>query len=212
MKPSNTALAQPRNPETGGGTQLDDKTFVAVIPSYEGMTDFERAAVDAGHRPVRLVFASAEQAARAAASTVKPPKFRQRLPEPPATAAPSIESVLQAVVRNAVRDEVRAALNELPQLPPPAPTPTPGINERLTVEAIARELNVTCGTVREWIKAGDLKANRVGPEGKARIYSISRADLEEFLHRRRVNPVVHDIDTQADEILQTLNVDETGRG
>ena len=64
--------------------------------------------------------------------------------------------------------------------------------------------------MREWIKAGDLKASRVGPKGKARIYSIDRADLEEFLHRRRVNPVVHDIDTQADEILTTLD-NERGR-
>ena len=52
--------------------------------------------------------------------------------------------------------------------------------EPLTVEEIAQQLRVHVETVRSWIRSGELDAIDVG--GKYRIY---RADLNDFLERRR---------------------------
>jgi len=191
---------------------IDGKTFMLVIPSFGSMTAGERQMAESGLGPVRVTFPSAEAAVEAAtvAMTGKPGKERRVRPEPESSPRPSLDSLLKAALRDTVREEIASAIREIPRPPMPANSQVPNTSERLTVEDAAAELKITRGTVREWIKAGDLKASRVGPEGKARIYSVARADLDDFLHRRRVNPAVHDIDTQANEILQTLDADEAG--
>lgn len=118
---------------------------------------------------------------------------------------------MKKLLRGVVQNEITAALKEFPRPQVTPPGTVASVPELLTVNAVAKQVHTTPATVREWIKAGDLKASRVGPEGKARIYTIARADFDDFLHRRRVNPVVHDLDTQADEILQTLDADDGGR-
>ena len=49
-----------------------------------------------------------------------------------------------------------------------------------TVEDIAKELEVSVDTVRNWIKAGRLEAFKVG-----RDYRISREQFQRFMDERR---------------------------
>jgi excisionase family DNA binding protein len=50
----------------------------------------------------------------------------------------------------------------------------------LTVEEVASELRVHPETVRSWIRTGELDAVDIGRE-----YRIYRADLDDFIQRRR---------------------------
>lgn len=50
----------------------------------------------------------------------------------------------------------------------------------LTVEQIAEELQVTSQTIRNWIKAGALRALRVG-----HVYRIRREELEAMIARQQ---------------------------
>jgi excisionase family DNA binding protein len=50
----------------------------------------------------------------------------------------------------------------------------------LTVDEVAAELRVNPETVRTWIRAGELDAIDLGRE-----YRIYRADINDFLQRRR---------------------------
>ena len=54
-------------------------------------------------------------------------------------------------------------------------------DESLTIKQVTRELDVDDKTVRRWIKSGQLRATRdiVGR------YTISRADLDRFVEKRR---------------------------
>ena len=52
----------------------------------------------------------------------------------------------------------------------------------LSVEDIAEELAVNPETVRVWIRTGELVALSIG-----RGYRISRADLDDFIRRRRTD-------------------------
>ena len=53
----------------------------------------------------------------------------------------------------------------------------------LSVEDIAKELNVPLDTVRFWIRSKRLKAYKPGKE-----YRVKREDLEEFLEESRTMP------------------------
>ncbi|HEU5375507.1 MAG TPA: helix-turn-helix domain-containing protein [Ktedonobacteraceae bacterium] len=55
-------------------------------------------------------------------------------------------------------------------------------SEWLTVEQIAKELDVHPDTIREYIRDGSLVAVRL-----KRAYRIRREDYEEFLRQRRTN-------------------------
>lgn len=50
----------------------------------------------------------------------------------------------------------------------------------LTTDEVAKELKVNVKTVRNWIASGELEAMDVGGE-----YRISRADLNDFIQRRK---------------------------
>jgi excisionase family DNA binding protein len=52
----------------------------------------------------------------------------------------------------------------------------------LSVEDIAAELGVNPETVRVWIRSGELVALSIG-----KGYRISRADLDDFIRRRRTD-------------------------
>lgn len=47
----------------------------------------------------------------------------------------------------------------------------------LTTGQAAKRLNVTPGTVRNWIKQGTIKARRVGPK----VYKIEEQEVERLL-------------------------------
>ena len=53
-------------------------------------------------------------------------------------------------------------------------------DQQLTVEEVAEELRVHPETVRQWIRDGELDAFDTG-----RGYRISRADLDDFVWRRK---------------------------
>lgn len=55
--------------------------------------------------------------------------------------------------------------------------------EWLSVEDIAKELDVTVDTVRAWIRKKKLRAYRVG-----RDYRIKRVDYDNFLENRATLP------------------------
>lgn len=60
-----------------------------------------------------------------------------------------------------------------------------GINsmtEILTVEQVARELQVNPKTVYQWIKEKRLKATNIGTKGKAN-WRIKQQDLNDFLEK-----------------------------
>lgn len=55
-------------------------------------------------------------------------------------------------------------------------------DKMLSVEDIADELGVNPETVRVWIRSGELVALSIG-----KGYRISRADLDDFIRRRRTD-------------------------
>ena len=55
-------------------------------------------------------------------------------------------------------------------------------DKMLSVEEIADELGVNPETVRVWIRSGELVALSIG-----KGYRISRADLDDFIRRRRTD-------------------------
>ncbi len=55
-------------------------------------------------------------------------------------------------------------------------------DKMLSVEEIADELSVNPETVRVWIRSGELVAYSIG-----KGYRISRADLDDFIKRRRTD-------------------------
>lgn len=55
--------------------------------------------------------------------------------------------------------------------------------EWLSVDDIARELNIHPDTVRSWIRERKLKATKLG-----RDYRIKRVDLDKFLEDRTTSP------------------------
>jgi excisionase family DNA binding protein len=55
-------------------------------------------------------------------------------------------------------------------------------DKMLSVDEIADELGVNPETVRVWIRSGELVAYNIG-----KGYRISRADLEDFIRRRRTD-------------------------
>jgi excisionase family DNA binding protein len=55
-------------------------------------------------------------------------------------------------------------------------------DKMLSVEEVAAELGVNPETVRVWIRSGELVALSIG-----KGYRISRADLDDFIRRRRTD-------------------------
>jgi excisionase family DNA binding protein len=55
-------------------------------------------------------------------------------------------------------------------------------DKMLSVEEVAHELGVNPETVRVWIRSGELVALSIG-----KGYRISRADLDDFIRRRRTD-------------------------
>lgn len=58
--------------------------------------------------------------------------------------------------------------------------------EFLTPPEIAEQFGVKADTVRNWIKAGDLKAVNVANKGRRPAFKVSRQWLDEFVAARMV--------------------------
>lgn len=83
-----------------------------------------------------------------------------------------------------------------------------GTNEQMSVAEVASVLGMTNRTIRDYIKSGELPATKVGKPGKERRYRIRRADVEQYLAARRVNPETHDVNAEADAIIRSLDREE----
>jgi len=85
-------------------------------------------------------------------------------------------TTIEETIRQVVREEVRAALEEhIPRIAPAEPKPPP--SPLLTVEQVAERCHAKPKTVREWIRSGRLQARKAG----GRRYLVALADLERFL-------------------------------
>ena len=123
----------------------------------------------------------------------------------------ALRAMLREVVREVVREEVRAALAECqvaraPQVETPAAS-------LLTVREVAADLRVTEPTVREWIKAGDLVARRLGGRGQRRLLRVTREALEDFKRRRTTSDDdgAGSIDDLAKDIVSKARAKRSGR-
>lgn len=87
--------------------------------------------------------------------------------------AESLERVLGGIVRDSLRELVRAELRAvLAEV-----TPMRNVGDGyLSVSGAARHASVAPGTIRAWIRAGRLPARRAG-----RVFRVGRSELERFL-------------------------------
>lgn len=59
------------------------------------------------------------------------------------------------------------------------------VQQELTVEQVANELQVNPRSVYKWIQTGELAAMDLGSGGK-HVYRVNRVDLDDFKRRRRM--------------------------
>lgn len=95
--------------------------------------------------------------------------------------AGALDETLRSIVRDVVREEVRAALSERAadvtrRNGSAAATHGDGY---LSISRAAVFADVAPGTLRRWIRSGRLPVRRAG-----RVYRIARAELEDFLQRQ----------------------------
>ena len=87
----------------------------------------------------------------------------------------TLEGLMRAMLREVVRDEIRAAIAEAATDGAHAFRNTdPG--GYLSVARAAKHADVAPGTIRAWIRKGRLQSRRAG-----RVLRVSRAELETFL-------------------------------
>lgn len=87
---------------------------------------------------------------------------------------PTLEQAVRAIVRDVVREEVRAALDEAAMRNGKHAGASP--QGYLSIAKAAELADLAPGTLRRWIRTGRLPVRRAG-----RVYRIGRADLEDFL-------------------------------
>ncbi|MFO0646420.1 MAG: helix-turn-helix domain-containing protein [Polyangiales bacterium] len=100
------------------------------------------------------------------------------------------EEAMRTMLREIIHEEVRAAVREclagvLAECSAQSArsTQVSSLREYLTVRDVARELQITEPTVREWIHGGVLRATRLGGAGAKRAMRIARPEFERFKNR-----------------------------
>jgi excisionase family DNA binding protein len=88
----------------------------------------------------------------------------------------AIEEGLRSIVRDVVRDEIRAALDERAHTSARNSKTSCVDGGYLSLSRAAKLADVAPGTLRRWIKEGRIPSQRAG-----RVYRVSRSDLETFL-------------------------------
>ena len=92
-----------------------------------------------------------------------------------------LDASIRSIVREVVREEIRAALDERGRLG--ARNVSQGSAADQSYVSIARAAQLAAvapGTLRRWLKEGRLPTHRAG-----RVYRIATADLETFLRSGR---------------------------
>lgn len=92
------------------------------------------------------------------------------------TAASQLDETLRAIVRDVVRDEIRAAFQERTAIDARRNIGQDAGTGYLSIARAASFADVAPGTLRRWIRSGRLPARRAG-----RVYRIERAALVAFL-------------------------------
>lgn len=110
----------------------------------------------------------------------------------PTSVAGALDQTLRAIIRDVVREEVRAALSLDATQRNSAARATHG-DGYLSIARAAAFADVAPGTLRRWIRSGRLPVRRAG-----RVYRIARAELEDFLRRQGRSA---DVMTRAREIV-----------
>lgn len=101
---------------------------------------------------------------------------------------------LRDVVRNAVREELRAHGLAPDASAPVAPNST---QTYVSTQRAAQIAGVHAATIRDWVHRGLLHGHRAG-----RLLRIDRAELLAMMHRTATSPAAPvDLDARADEIL-----------
>ena len=95
------------------------------------------------------------------------------------TTAGALDETIRTIVRDVVREEVRAALEER-AADAPRRNGSQAVTDGgyLSIARAAVFADVAPGTLRRWIRSGRLPVRRAG-----RVYRIARAELEDFLTR-----------------------------
>lgn len=111
-----------------------------------------------------------------------------------------LDETIRSLVREVVRDEVRAALRQVPDRSERrnVATASDAGGGYVSLARAAAFADVAPGTLRRWIRSGRLRARRAG-----RVYRLSLADLEAMLAHGRRPDLIDPIATRAQEILRT---------
>jgi excisionase family DNA binding protein len=106
---------------------------------------------------------------------------------------PTLDEVVRQLLRGVVRDAVREELAPLLQR---NAAPMVGADDGyLSVTKAARIADVAPGTIRAWIRAGRLTAQRAG-----RVLRISRRELAQFMAGAPTGPSGADVQRRAERI------------
>jgi excisionase family DNA binding protein len=99
----------------------------------------------------------------------------------------ALDATIRSIVRDVVRDEIRAALDERASASARNRSRNGnGSEDRyLSISRAATLADVAPGTLRRWIKEGQIPTRRAG-----RVYRVSRDDLETFLRSGRSADIV----------------------
>ena len=114
----------------------------------------------------------------------------------------TLDTTIRDLLREVVRSEIQPLREELRAVTETIRGERTGRDSRggdfLTVEEVAAALKVSRGTVRTWITAGALRANRPGVAGRTgRVYRIARSELDSFLSTKQSAPQ-DDVDIKAE--------------
>jgi excisionase family DNA binding protein len=113
---------------------------------------------------------------------------------------PSFDALLRQIVRDEVRDTVRAELLPLlNELRAQQPQPEASENDLLTAAQVAVECSVKRATVHEWIRTGRLEAMPLSSGG--RTLRIRRHELRAFLRNGQKEGSVPSIDAEVERVL-----------
>jgi excisionase family DNA binding protein len=106
---------------------------------------------------------------------------RAREERRPSSVPGALDETLRAIIRDVVREEIRAALSEraVDMVRRNGAPEAPHGDGYFSIARAAAFADVAPGTLRRWIRSGRLPVRRAG-----RVYRIARAELEDFLQRQ----------------------------